>query len=168
MARLLLVPVALVSVLAAQAPDIHFVGTPQKVVYAMLKLARVGPRDVVYDLGSGDGRIVIIAAQLYGARGVGIEIQPDLVSLARRGAVDGGVQDRVRFVQGDLFAADISEATVVTMWLSAAIDARLELKLKRELRRGARIVSHQFPIGSWQPEEHVRVDGEDVFRWTVR
>jgi len=152
----------------AKGPDIHFVATPQPVADAMLKLARVTPGDVVYDLGSGDGRIVVLAAQKYGARGVGIEIDARLVELSRQVAREGEVDDRVTFVQGDLFAADLSKATVVTLWLSESVNARLEEKLKRELPRGARVVSHQFPIGKWLPEKQIVVDGEDVFLWTIK
>lgn len=152
-----------------RTPDMYFAGTPQPVVDAMLLLARVTADDVVYDLGSGDGRIVVIAAQKYGARGVGIEIQPRLVAMSREVAREGGVDDRVRFVEGDMFTADISTATVVTLWLSRTVNARLEPKLRRELRPGARIVSHQFPIGRWAPDRTVRADydGTDLFLWTV-
>jgi SAM-dependent methyltransferase len=149
------------------APGIYFAGTPQPIVEAMLNLAHVTAADVVYDLGSGDGRIPIIAAQKYGARGVGIEIQPHLVELSRQIAKEGGVADRVTFVEGDLFTADVSAATVVTLWLNDRMNARLEPKLKRELRTGARIVSHQFPIGEWKPADIVRVGNVDLFIWTV-
>ena len=152
---------------AAKGPDIHFVGTPQPVADAMLKLARVTPDDVVYDLGSGDGRIVVLAAQKYGARGVGIELDARLVLISRQVAREGEVEDRVTFAQGDLFAADLSKATVVTLWLSETVNARLEEKLKRELKPGARVVSHQFPIGKWMPDKQIVVEGEDVFLWTI-
>ena len=98
---------------------------------------------------------------------VGVELQPRLVEASRQAASEGGVGNRVSFVEGDLFTADISEATVVTLFLSEGINARLESKLKRELRPGARIVSHQFPIGYWMPNETMRVDGEDLFLWTI-
>jgi SAM-dependent methyltransferase len=150
-----------------RSPDVHFAATPVPVADAMLELAGVTPRDVVYDLGSGDGRIVILAAQKYGARGVGIEIDPRLVELSRIVARDGEVADRVSFIEGDLFAADISPATVVTLWLTASVNARLAPKLLRELRPGTRIVAHQFPIGQWAPERTRRVDGEEIFLWTV-
>jgi SAM-dependent methyltransferase len=153
---------------AAKGPDIHFVGTPQPVADAMLKLARVTPDDVVYDLGSGDGRIVVLAAQKYGARGVGIEIDERLIALSRQVAREGEVEDRVSFLQGDLFTADLSQATVVTLWLSETVNARLEEKLKRELKPGTRVVSHQFPIGKWLPEKQIVADGEDVFLWTIK
>jgi len=151
----------------AQLPSIYFAPTPQPVVESMLKLAGVGADDVVYDLGSGDGRIVVIAAQRYGARGVGVELRSDLVAISRQVAREGGVADRVTFVEGDMFTADISEATVVTMWLSESINVQLEPKLKRELRPGTRIVSRQFRIGNWSPERAVRVDKEELFLWTI-
>jgi SAM-dependent methyltransferase len=148
-------------------PDIHFAATPHAVADAMLKLARVTPQDVVYDLGSGDGRIVIIAAQKYGARGVGVELDRRLVEISRQIAREGDVDDRVTFVQGDLFTADISTATVVTLWLSSTVNSRLEPKLKRELRPGSRVVSHQFPIGTWTPAVTIRFEKEDLFLWTI-
>lgn len=149
-------------------PDIYFAPTRHVVADAMLRLAGVGPDDVVYDLGSGDGRIVVLAAQKYGARGVGIEIDPRLVRIARDVAREGEVGDRVSFVEGDLFATDLSPATVVTLYLSPGVNRDLEPKLRRELRPGARIVSHQFPIGHWSPERTQRAeDGTDLFLWTV-
>jgi SAM-dependent methyltransferase len=150
-----------------KTPDIHFAPTPQPIADAMLKLARVTPDDVVYDLGSGDGRIVILAAQKYGAHGVGIELDARLVEISRQVAREGEVADRVSFIQGDLFAADISKATVVTLWLSSSVNIRLEAKLKRELQPGARIVSHQFPIGTWAPDQTVHVEDKDLFLWTI-
>ena len=147
--------------------DIHFAATPMPVADAMLRLARVTPRDVVYDLGSGDGRIVILAAQKYGARAVGIEIDPQLVARSRQVARDGEVTARATFIQGDFFTADISPATVVTLWLSEGVNARLAPKLRRELRPGTRIVSHQFRMGAWAPEATARQDNEDMFLWTV-
>ena len=150
------------------AVDIGFEPTPTAVADAMLELAGVKPGDVVYDLGSGDGRIVIRAAQKYGARGVGVEIQPGLVDASRRAAEEAGVADKVTFVQADLFQADISAATVVTLYLWPSVNERLEAKLRRELRPGTRIVSHAFGIGSWRPEASVRAEnGRDLLRWTV-
>ena len=153
--------------LPARTPDIYFAPTRQPIADAMLQLARVTPDDVVYDLGSGDGRIVILAAQKYGARGVGIEINPQLIEISRQVAREGGVADRVTFIEGDLFTADISGATVVTLYLSTMINRRLEAKLRRELRPGARIVSHQFPIGRWTPDDRVRAHDADLFLWTL-
>lgn len=151
-----------------KTPDIHYAPTRQVVADAMLRLANVTANDVVYDLGSGDGRIVIIAAQKYGARGVGIEIDRELVERSREIAREGGVADRVTFIEGDLFTTDISPATVVTMFLSTTVNMRLEPKLKRELRPGTRIVAEQFGIGVWPPDQSVRVEGQSLFLWTIR
>jgi len=152
---------------APKTPDIHFAVTPQPLADAMLRLAGVTKDDLVYDLGSGDGRIVVLAAQKYGARGVGIEIDHDLVEIARTVAVEGEVAGRATFIEGDLFTADISNATVVTLWLSTTVNRRLEAKLKRELRPGTRIVSRQFPIGLWPPDQTVKI-GEEILRmWTI-
>lgn len=151
-----------------KTPDIHYAATRQVVADAMLRLAKVTANDVVYDLGSGDGRIVVIAAQKYGARGVGIEIDHDLVERSRQIAREGAVDDRVTFVEGDLFTTDISPATVVTMFLSTTVNMRLEPKLKRELRPGTRIVAEQFGIGVWPPDETIRVEGQPLFLWTIR
>lgn len=159
---------AAVAAAQTRTPDIYFAPTSQAVADAMLRLARVTPDDVVYDLGSGDGRIVVIAAQKYGAHGVGIEIDPKLVALSREIASEGSVADRVTFVEGDLFAADISKATVVTLWLSPSMNSRLEPKLKAELRPGTRVVSHQFTIGDWMPDQAIRVNNEDLYLWTIR
>jgi cyclopropane fatty-acyl-phospholipid synthase-like methyltransferase len=148
-------------------PDIHFAPTAPEVVEGMLRLARVTSADVVYDLGSGDGRIVIAAAQNYGARGVGIELDPKLVAEARRDAERAGVSDRVTFIEGDMFEADISEATVVTLYLLEQINERLRPKLTRELRPGARIVSHVFRMGGWRPDEQTVVAGRNVLLWRV-
>lgn len=150
-----------------RTPDIHYTPTRHAVAEAMLELAEVGENDVVYDLGSGDGRLPIIAAQVYGARGVGIEIDPRLVALARQNARDAGVADRVRFIEGDLFTADLKEATVVTLYLSTSINRELEPKLKAELRPGARIVSHQFPMGQWVPERQVPLDRTTLYLWRI-
>jgi cyclopropane fatty-acyl-phospholipid synthase-like methyltransferase len=150
-----------------RAPDIHFAPTSPEVVMGMLKLARVTATDVVYDLGSGDGRIVIAAAENYGARGVGIEIDPKLVAEAKRSAERAGVAGRVTFIEGDMFEADISEATVVTLYLLEQINEKLRPKLTRELRPGARIVSHVFRMGDWRPDEQVVVAGRNVLLWRL-
>jgi SAM-dependent methyltransferase len=152
---------------APKTPDIHFAVTPQPLADAMLTLARVTKDDVVYDLGSGDGRIVVLAAQKYGARGVGIEIDRGLVERSRTVAREGEVADRATFVEGDLFTADIAKATVVTLWLSTTVNLRLEAKLKRELRPGTRIVSRQFPIGAWPPDRTVHLGDEILRLWTI-
>jgi SAM-dependent methyltransferase len=150
-----------------RTPDIHFVPTRQTIAEAMLKLAGVTGADVVYDLGSGDGRIVITAAQRFGARGVGIELDPKLVGISQQVAREGGVANLVTFIEGDLFKSDISAATVVTLYLSNTVNMRLEPKLRRELRPGTRIVSQRFPIGTWPPEQTVKVEGETLMLWTV-
>jgi SAM-dependent methyltransferase len=154
-----------------RAPDINYVPTPLPVVERMLELARVGKDDVVYDLGSGDGRIVITAAQRHGARGVGIEINPVWVRDARARAEHFGVADRVSFRIEDLFATDLREATVVTLYLFPTVNARLQPKLARELRPGTRVVSHEYRIGDWPPDrtEATVVDGRphEIHLWTV-
>ena len=136
----------------AQGPDLApFVPTPMDVVDRMLKLAAVGPDDTVYDLGSGDGRIVIAAAQKYGARGVGIEIDPKLIAKAEALATAAGVADRVKFLLEDAMSANLSGATVVTLYLLSASNVKLRPVLTKQLPRGARIVAHDFPIGDWEP-----------------
>jgi SAM-dependent methyltransferase len=151
----------------SRAPDVYFATTRQPVADAMLTLAKVTADDVVYDLGSGDGRIVIVAAQKFGARGVGIEIDPKLVELSRQLAREGGVEDKVTFVEADMFTSDISAATVVMLYLSTTINADLEPKLRKELKPGSRIVSQQFPMGRWTPDQALRVLGQDLFLWIV-
>ena len=152
---------------AQKTPDIHFAATPQRLADAMLRFARVTQDDVVYDLGSGDGRIVVLAAQKYGARAVGIEIDHALVEISRQVAREGEVAERATFVEGDLFNADISKATVVILWLSETVNRRLEAKLKRELRPGVRIVSRQFPIGTWAPDQAAQFGDEILRLWTI-
>jgi ubiquinone/menaquinone biosynthesis C-methylase UbiE len=153
---------------AKKEPDVIYVPTPQPVVEAMLTLAQVKANDVVYDLGSGDGRIVITAAKQYGARGVGIEMDPALVRQARENAAAAGVSNRVRFVTADLFATDLRPATVVTLYLLQSINERLRPKLVRELKPGARIVSHVFNMGpEWPPAQTITVDRSRVFLWSI-
>lgn len=149
-------------------PDIHYVPTPNEVVDAMLAMASVTSNDVVYDLGSGDGRIPIEAARRFGARGVGIEIDAALVKQAQEGARRAGVADRVQFMQADLFRTDLSQATVVTLYLSPSINLRLRSKLQRELKPGARIVSHRFPIGDWAPDREQMVGMTRLMFWAIR
>jgi SAM-dependent methyltransferase len=159
---------AVLLVAQSRQPDVIFVPTRESVADEMLQLASVTSKDLLYDLGSGDGRIVMLAAQKYGARGVGIEIDPKLVAVAREVAKEAEVEGRVTFIQGDLFEADISPATVVAIYLSPTVNVRLEPKLRKELRPGTRIVSHQFPIGTWTPDKTVRAeDGTLLYLWTV-
>lgn len=138
-----------------------YVPTPWVIVSDMLKLADITQADVVYDLGSGDGRLVIAAAKRYGARGLGIELQPDLVDLARIEAKREGVEDRVRFRQADLFETDLKEATVVTLYLLPRFVTRLVPKLRAELRPGSRIVSHDYPLAPWPPDKVLTFDVEE-------
>jgi SAM-dependent methyltransferase len=151
----------------AQQRDVPYVPTPEAVVQEMLRLAGVTKNDVVYDLGSGDGRIVIAAAQRFGARGVGIDIDPDRVAEATANARQAGVADRVTFRQQDLFEADIREATVVTMYLLPGVNERLRPKLLRDLRPGTRLVSHAFDMGDWKPERVVEAHGSTLYYWVV-
>ena len=149
-------------------PDIHYVPTSGGVTNAMLKLARVTADDVVYDLGSGDGRIVIAAARNYGARGVGVELDPELIKTATKNARKAGVADKVTFLQADLFKTDLSDATVVMLYLSNSINMRLRSILQQHLKPGARIVSHRFDMGDWKPDADVRLEGTHVYLWTIR
>ena len=153
---------------APRPPDIHYTPSRHAIADATLQLAGVTKDDLVYDLGSGDGRIAIIAAQKYGARGVGVEIDSALIARARQNAQDAGVTDRVTFVEGDLFKTDLSPATVVTLYLSGSVNRALEPKLKAELRPGARVVSQQFRMPTWTPDATIRPDGVELFLWKVR
>ena len=138
-----------------------YVPSPQSVVTDMLKLAKVSSNDFVIDLGSGDGRIVLTAAKVFGARGFGVEIQDKLVKLANEAAVKEGIADRVKFITQDLFKTDISQATVLTMYLLPNTVNMLSDKLLTELRPGTRIISHDYPLGGWIPEQYVAMDLED-------
>ena len=164
-----LLVVSALQITRLRAPDVKFVGTPQNVVEAMLELARVTPTDVVYDLGSGDGRIPITAAKKYGARGVGIEIDRFYLRDAFDNVAKAGVADRVRFLNEDLFQADIHDATVVTLFLLPKLNLQLIPKFRRELKPGTRIVSHKFDMGDdWPPEKSQNVNGLMIYLWTIR
>jgi SAM-dependent methyltransferase len=167
MIRAALVGLLALAIQGKPSLDIHYVPTPPKVVDAMLDLAGVTARDVVYDLGSGDGRIVIAAATKYGARGVGIELDPELIQRSNSAARKANVSDKVRFITEDIFKADLSEATVVTLYLSPSTNLRLRERLRRDLRPGTRIVSHRFDMGDWKPEQERQVGDIHVFRWTI-
>lgn len=161
-------PAAQSAAAPAVKADVVYIPTPRVVVDAMLAAAEVTNRDVVYDLGSGDGRIVIAAAKTYGARGVGIELDPALVRQATDNAAAAGVSDRVRFVTQNLFTADISEATVVTLYLLQSINERLRPKLVRELKPGTRVVSHVFNMGpEWPPLKTLLIGPNPVYLWTI-
>lgn len=150
-----------------RSPDVPFVPTPNEVVDQMLKLAEVNKGDVLYDLGSGDGRIVITAAQRYGARGVGVDINPERIAEANENAKKAKVTDRVKFVEGDLFEAKLSDASVVTLYLLPGVNLKLKPKLLAELKPGSRIVSHSFDMGDWKPEKQMDVDGRRIYLWRV-
>lgn len=147
--------------------DVPYVPTPQPVVDAMLKLANVQPGDRLYDLGSGDGRIVVTAAKRFGTRGVGVDLDPARVREAKANAQQAGVTDLVEFRQQDLFETDLRKATVVTLYLLPEINLRLRPKLLQELQPGTRIVSHAFDMGNWKPEKVMQVDGRTIYFWTV-
>jgi len=152
--------------------DVPYVPTTQAVVTRMLEVADVSEDDVVYDLGSGDGRIPITAAEQFGARGVGVEIDSNLVEKARANAREAGVEGRVQFRQGDLFNIDLSSATVVALYLWPEINIQLRPKLLRELDPGDRIVSHDFRLGDWEPDRVVdagrgNTGEETVYLWIV-
>ncbi len=152
----------------APALDVHYVPTPMPVVNRMLELAQVRRDETLFDLGCGDGRIVVTAARRFGARGVGIDLDPVRITEARVNARQQGVEQRVEFRIGDLFAADLSSAHVVTLYLLGSINERLRPKLWRELRVGSRVVSHDFGMGpAWPPEHSERVDGSMVHKWTI-
>ncbi|HET8538840.1 MAG TPA: methyltransferase domain-containing protein [Anaeromyxobacter sp.] len=160
----------------ARAPDVRYEPSAPQVVQLMLDLAAVGPGDVVYDLGCGDGRIVIEAARR-GARAVGVEIDPALVREARANARAAGVEDRVRIVEGDLYETDLREATVVTLFLQREVNLKLRPRLLSQLRPGARVVSHWHDMGDWPPDRVVSItaparrgddEERDVYLWTIR
>jgi ribosomal protein L11 methylase PrmA len=130
-------------------------------------MAAVSKQDTVYDLGCGDGRIVITAAQRYGARGVGIDIDPERVAEATDNVRKAGVADRVKIVQGDLFEADISAATVVTLYLLTDLNLKLRPKLLRDLKPGTRVVSHAFSMGDWKPVRTEEISGTTVYLWRI-
>lgn len=133
-------------------PDVEYVPTPEKVVAAMLTMAGITKNDVLYDLGCGDGRFVITAAKRYGARGVGVDLDPSLIRLSNSNAHKAGVGGLVRFIQGDLFEINLGKATAVSLYLTNELNVRLRPKLFRELRAGTRIVSHDFDMGDWKPD----------------
>jgi SAM-dependent methyltransferase len=146
---------------------IPFVSTPPEIVNAMVEVARLTQDDIVYDLGSGDGRIVITATKQYGARGVGIDIDPQRIIEATDRAAEEGVSDRLSFRQLDLFEADIHDATVVMLYLLPAVNIELRQRLLEQLKPGTRIVSHEFDMGDWSPAQIREVNGRRVFLWMV-
>ncbi|BDA75613.1 hypothetical protein CAL7716_097790 [Calothrix sp. PCC 7716] len=150
-----------------QKYNLLYVPTPQPVVDAMLQLAQVNSDDLIYDLGSGDGRIPITAAQKYGARGVGIDLNPERIQEANANLQRSGVVNNVEFRQQDLFETDLSKASVVTLYLLPEVMTKLRPKLLQELRPGTRIVSHAFDMGDWKPQQVQEVDGRTIYLWVV-
>jgi SAM-dependent methyltransferase len=152
-----------------RSPDVIFVPTRDEVVEGMLNLAKVSAKDVVYDMGSGDGKIVIAAARR-GARGTGIDIDPQRIAEANANAKKAGVTDRVRFIHGDIFdpAIKINDATVVTLYLLPSLNEKLMPRLKTDLRPGTRIVSNSFQMGNWQPDRTETVGGYTIYLWTIK
>ena len=149
-------------------PDVVFVPTPEPVVHAMLKMAKVGPNDVVYDLGCGDGRIPIAAVKDFGAKkAVCVDIDPQRIKEIKANVAKAGVGDKVEVRHADLFQVDVSPATVVTLYLLPDLNVKLRPKLQRELREGARIVSQSFDMAEWQPEAKTEVEGKPIYMWTV-
>jgi SAM-dependent methyltransferase len=171
--RLPLTALFLISFAAAQTPktvqvpEVPYVPTDNTVVDGMLKLAGVKSSDIVYDLGCGDGRIVVRAAKNYGAHGVGVDINPVRIQEARENAKRNSVENLVRFEEGDLFDADIHDATVVTLYLLPSVNLRLRPKLLKDLKPGTRVVSHSFDMGDWKPEKEEQVDGATIYLWTI-
>jgi len=147
--------------------DVRYEPTPMPIVRALLELAEVGPRDVVYDLGSGDGRIPITAAKEFGARGVGIEIDPALVAQAQANAHEAGVADKVEFRLANMYQADVRSATVVTLFLHPGPNLKLREKLRTDLQPGSRVVSYVWDMGGWTPTDVRRVNEHRIFLWRI-
>jgi hypothetical protein len=148
-------------------PDVIFVATPMDVVDSMLAVARVSKEDRLFDLGSGDGRIVITAAKRFGTRGIGIDIDPQRIQESRRNADTAGVKDLVEFRQADLFETDLRPATVITLYLLPTLNVKLRPKLFAELRPGTRIVSHAFNMGDWEPDRTLYAGGRTIYYWVI-
>ncbi len=162
--------IMLAAPLAAQESlhkDVPYVPTPQEVVDEMLKLANVKKGDFLYDLGSGDGRIVVTAAKKFGIKGIGVDIDPERIKEANENAQKAGVTDLVTFHNNDLFKEDISKATVVTLYLLPEVNLRLKPKLFKELKPGTRIVSHDFDMGDWKPEKEIEMENHRLYFWTI-
>jgi tRNA G37 N-methylase Trm5 len=152
---------------AAREPDVIYVPTPQDLVEDMLRLADVKRGDVLYDLGSGDGRIPVTAARKYGIRAIGIDIDPERIREAHANAKRKGVAKLVTFRQQDLFTADFREATVVTLYLLPDLNLKLRPQLLRQLRPGTRVVLHQFDMGDWKPDKTLESNGRTVYFWVI-
>ena len=167
---ILIVLVTATAVAETPAPprlDVQYVPTHERIVAAMLEMASVTKDDVLYDLGSGDGRIAITAAKKYGVRAIGIDIDPERIREANDNAKKAGVANLVQFRQEDLFQADFSEATVVTLYLLPDLNVKLRPRLLDELKPGTRIVSHQFDMGTWKPDKKLEANGRTIYFWTI-
>lgn len=147
--------------------DVPYVPTPTKVVEGMLDLAKVQKNDMVYDLGCGDGRIIIAAAEKYGATGIGVDLNPQRIKEAKENAVEAGVEDKVTFFEGDLFEFDFSKANVLTLYLLPDVNLKLKPKILAEMKPGSRVVSHAFDMGNWKADKQINVDGKTVYLWIV-
>jgi SAM-dependent methyltransferase len=168
-AGLLPAPTLLAQPAVAPALDVPFVPTPQEVVERMLRIARVGKDDVLFDLGCGDGRIVVTAAKVHGARGTGIDLDPERIGEARKNAEQAGVADRVDFRVANLFETDVSPASVVTLYLLPNVNIKLRPRLWKQLKVGSRVVSHAFDMGpEWPPEKTDSVGGRSIYYWTIK
>jgi SAM-dependent methyltransferase len=165
--RWIALALALIYPAATPAQDAPFLESPEAVVEAMLELAEIDKDDIVYDLGSGDGRIVIAVAIEHGARAIGVESRSDLVELSERRALDAGVDDRVEFVAEDFFETDFSDATVVMIYLSRKANRKLESVLLEQLTAGTRVISHRYSIEGWRPDRRVKVEGRSVFLYVM-
>ena len=146
--------------------DVIWVPTPDELVEKMLQTAKVKPTDLVYDLGSGDGKIPIMAAKKFGARAVGIEYNPDMARLGQRNAQQAGVADKVKIIRGDIFVEDFSQATVVTLYLLPQLNLRLRPTILR-MKPGTRVVSHSFDMDDWEPDERISAGGANGYYWVV-
>lgn len=147
--------------------DVPYVPTPMDVVEAMLDVAKVSKNDVVYDLGCGDGRIVVTAAKKYGATGIGVDLNPERIREANENAKEKGVEKKVKFYEGNLFDFDFSKASVLTLYLLPDVNLQLMPKILKEMKPGSRVVSHAFDMGDWKPDKQISVDGRTVYMWTV-
>ncbi len=148
-------------------PDAPYITTPGYIIEEMLDMARVGPGDTLYDLGCGDGRIVIMAAAKYGARGVGVEISPALIRRSAKNAASAGVSDRVQFIEGNLFELDFSSATVLSLYLLPSLNVQLRPKIFSILKPGTRILSHDFDMGDWEPDNFKSIGEHHIYYWVV-
>lgn len=169
--NMLAIAIAFITVATVNAQDrpqldVPYVPTNQKVVQAMLELAQVNGDDILYDLGCGDGRIVVTAASRYGTQGTGVDIDPQRIKEANENAEKANVTDKVTFILGNLFEQDISDATVVTLYLLPDVNLKLKPELLK-LKPGTRIVSHAFDMGDWKPEKTIRVEGSTIHYWVV-